>query len=61
MSFNIGGIQIPGVIANIVQDNKQAAEQALNQIINKHKDDPAHNIKEIQQPSPFSQFLDIKI
>ncbi|GAJ39272.1 hypothetical protein [Saccharococcus caldoxylosilyticus] len=61
MSFNIGGIQIPGVIANIVQDNKQAAEQALNQIINKHKDDPAHIIKEIQQPSPFSQFLDIKI
>jgi hypothetical protein len=61
MSFNIGGIQVPGVIANIVQDNKQAAEQALNQIINKHKDDPAHIIKEIQQPSPFSQFLDIKI
>jgi hypothetical protein len=61
MSVSIGGIQIPGVIASIVQDNKQAAEQALNQIINKHKDDPAHIIKEIQQPSPFSQFLDIKI
>lgn len=61
MSFNVGGVHIPGVIAAIVQDSKQAAEQALNQIINKHKDDPAHIIKEIQQPSPFSQFLDIKI
>jgi hypothetical protein len=55
------GIHVPGIIASIVQDNKQAAEQALNEIINKHKDDPAHIIKEIQQPSPFSQFLDIKI
>jgi hypothetical protein len=61
VSVSIGGVQIPGVIARIVQDNKQVAEQALNEMINKHKDDPAHLIKEIQQPSPFSQFLDIKI
>ncbi|MBA2871321.1 hypothetical protein HNQ85_001591 [Anoxybacillus calidus] len=61
MSVSIGGVQIPGVIARIVEDNKQIAEQALNEIINKHKDDPARIIKEIQQPSPFSQFLDIKI
>ena len=61
MSVSIMGIHVPGIIASIIQDNKQAAEQALNQIINKHKDDPAHIIKEIQQPSPFSQFLDIKI
>jgi hypothetical protein len=55
------GIQIPGAIASVVQDNKEIAEQALNEMINKHKDDPARIIKEIQQPSPFSQFLDIKI
>jgi hypothetical protein len=55
------GIHVPGTIARIVQDNKAIAEQALNEIINKHKDDPARIIKEIQQPSPFSQFLDIKI
>ncbi|GGJ64179.1 hypothetical protein GGR02_001516 [Anoxybacillus voinovskiensis] len=61
MSVSIGGVQIPGVIARIVEDNKQIAEQALNEIINKHKDDPARIVKEIQQPSPFSQFLDIKI
>ncbi|MCL6586723.1 MAG: hypothetical protein K6T72_09475, partial [Anoxybacillus sp.] len=60
-SVSIGGVQIPGVIARIVEDNKQIAEQALNEIINKHKDDPARIVKEIQQPSPFSQFLDIKI
>ncbi|MED4877500.1 hypothetical protein P9711_07550 [Anoxybacillus geothermalis] len=61
MSFSIGGVQIPGIIARIIEDNKQIAEQALNEMINKHKDAPAHIIKEIQQPSPFSQFLDIKI
>ncbi|MBY6271396.1 MAG: hypothetical protein CW346_04190 [Bacillaceae bacterium] len=61
MSVSIGGVQIQGVIARVVQDNKEIAEQALNEIINKHKDDPVHLIKEIQQPSPFSQFLDIKI
>ncbi|ANB59213.1 hypothetical protein [Anoxybacteroides amylolyticum] len=61
MSLSIGGVQVQGVIARVVEDNKQIAEQALNEIINRHKDDPAHNIKEIQQPSPFSQFLDIKI
>jgi len=61
MSVSIGGVQVPGVIARIVEDNKQIAEQALNEMINKHKDEPARIIKEIQQPSPFSQFLDIKI
>ncbi|BAD77417.1 MULTISPECIES: hypothetical protein [Anoxybacillaceae] len=61
MSVSIGGVPVQGIIARIVQDNKEIAEQALNEMINKHKDDPARIIKEIQQPSPFSQFLDIKI
>ncbi|MED3718788.1 hypothetical protein P4518_15675 [Geobacillus thermodenitrificans] len=61
MSVSIGGVPVQGVVARIVQDNKEIAEQALNEMINKHKDDPARIIKEIQQPSPFSQFLDIKI
>jgi hypothetical protein len=61
MSVSIGGVLVQGVVARIVQDNKAIAEQALNEMINKHKDDPARIIKEIQQPSPFSQFLDIKI
>jgi hypothetical protein len=54
MSVSIGGVPVQGVVARIVQDNKAIAEQALNEIINKHKDDPARIIKEIQQPSPFS-------
>lgn len=61
MGVSIGGVHVPGVIARIVQDNKAIAEQALNEIVNKHKDDPARIVKEIQQPSPFSQFLDIKV
>ncbi|AMX82307.1 hypothetical protein GS3922_00580 [Geobacillus subterraneus] len=61
MSVSIGGVPVQGVVARIVQDNKAIAEQALNEMINKHKDDPARIIKEIQQPSPFSQFLDIEI
>ncbi|OQP00181.1 hypothetical protein B1689_09925 [Geobacillus sp. 44C] len=61
MSVSIGGVPVQGVVARIVQDNKAIAEQALNEMINKHKDDPARIIKEIQQPSPFSQILDIKI
>lgn len=61
MSVSIGGVHVPGVIARIVQDNKAIAEQALNEIVNKHKDDPARIVKEIQQPSPFSQFLDVKV
>lgn len=61
MSFNIGGIHVNGIIADIVQANRNANEQALNQIIEEAKKDPAKTIREIQQPSPFSQFLDIKI
>jgi hypothetical protein len=44
MSVSIGGVPVQGVVARIVQDNKAIAEQALNEIINKHKDDPAHII-----------------
>jgi len=61
MGVSIGGVHVPGVIARIVQDNKAIAEQALNEIVNKHKDNPARIVKEIQQPSPFSQFLDVKV
>jgi hypothetical protein len=47
MSVSIGGVSVQGVVARIVQDNKAIAEQALNEMINKHKDDPARIIKEI--------------
>ncbi|RUL51713.1 MULTISPECIES: hypothetical protein [Lysinibacillus] len=60
MGVNIGGIQVQGSTASIVQSNKQVAEQAVNAMIQEAKNDPAKNIRELQQPSPFSQFLDIK-
>ncbi|MFE8701652.1 hypothetical protein ACFYKX_13695 [Cytobacillus sp. FJAT-54145] len=61
MGFNIGGIQISSPIAHIVESNRQVNEQALNQMIQEAKNDPTKTIREIQQPSPFSQFLDIKV
>lgn len=61
MSFNIGGLPVNGIIADIVKSNREANEQALNQMVQEAKNDPAKTLREIQQPSPFSQFLDIKI
>jgi len=61
MSFNIGGLPVNGIIADIVKSNREVNEQALNQMIQEAKNDPTKTIREIQQPSPFSQFLDIKI
>ncbi|MFD1739362.1 hypothetical protein ACFSCX_23040 [Bacillus salitolerans] len=50
-----------GVVSQAVQMNKSKAEQALNQAIREVVQDPAKNLRELQQPSPLSQFLDIKI
>lgn len=61
MGFNIGGLPVNGIIADIVSANRQANEQALNQMIQEAKNNPTKTIREIQQPSPFSQFLDIKV
>lgn len=48
-------------ISPLVQANKQQAEQALTGLIKEAVNNPTKNIREIQQPSPLSQFLDIKI
>lgn len=61
MSFNIGGLPVNGIIADIVKTNREANEQALNRMVQEAKNDPTKTLREIQQPSPFSQFLDIKI
>lgn len=61
MGVNIGGIQVQGAIAQIVQTNREVAEQAVNEKLQQAIQDPARNVKEIQAPSPFSQFLDIKV
>ncbi|WP_097677930.1 hypothetical protein [Bacillus massilinigeriensis] len=61
MGFNIGGIQIQSPMAQLVLENKQAAEEVIKGKIREAINDPAKTIREIQQPSPFSQFLDIKV
>ncbi|MDQ0214907.1 hypothetical protein J2S13_001306 [Oikeobacillus pervagus] len=50
-----------GPVSQFVMLNKQNAEQVIQEQIKEVVEDPAKRIKELQQPSPFSQFLDIKI
>lgn len=61
MSINIGGVPVNGAVTEYMKYMKQINEQALNQVIQEAKNDPAKFIREMQQPSPYSQFLDIKI
>ncbi|WP_108669008.1 hypothetical protein [Peribacillus acanthi] len=61
MGVSIGGIQVPGIIAKLVETNREVAQQAVTSKIQEVLNDPAKNVREIQQPSPFSQFLDIKV
>lgn len=61
MSFNIGGVQVPGAIVKAVENLKQPAQQAIQSMINEAKSDPARSLKQMQQPSGLSCFLDIKI
>lgn len=55
----IGGPQ--GPVSQFVMISKQAAEETIKMHIKEAMDNPAKTIRELQQPSPFSQFLDIKI
>lgn len=61
MGFNVGGIQVPGIIASSIQTGKGMAEQVVQGQINEVKSNPAKFLKELQQPSGMSSFLDIKI
>ncbi|KIL78434.1 hypothetical protein [Bacillus badius] len=56
----IGGVG-EGPVSQFVMISKQIAEQAVNEKIQDVVSDPAKRIRELQQPSPFSQFIDIKI
>ncbi|MED4402773.1 hypothetical protein ABET41_15610 [Metabacillus fastidiosus] len=58
--MSIGGVG-EGPVSQFVVINKQIAEEVINSKIRDVINDPAKNIREIQRPSPFSQFLDIKI
>ncbi|WP_100332337.1 hypothetical protein [Bacillus xiapuensis] len=50
-----------GPVSQFVLISKQIAEQAVSEQIQEVINDPAKRIRELQQPSPFSQFIDIKI
>ncbi|KOP72022.1 hypothetical protein ACFFHH_01725 [Cytobacillus solani] len=56
----IGGVG-EGPVSQFVVINKQIAETAIKERILDVLEDPSKRIREIQQPSPFSQFIDIKI
>ncbi|MED3549799.1 hypothetical protein [Cytobacillus praedii] len=56
----IGGVG-EGPVSQFVVINKQIAETAIKEKIIDVMEDPAKNIRQIQQPSPFSQFIDIKV
>lgn len=57
---SIGGVG-GGPVSQFVVMTKQIAEEAINSQIKEVLNDPAKRIRELQQPSPFSQFIDIKI
>jgi hypothetical protein len=61
MGMSIGGVPIQGVIAQLVQTNREVAEQAVTARIKEAINDPTKNVREIQQISPFSQFLDVRV
>jgi hypothetical protein len=50
-----------GPISQFVAISKQTAEEVITSQIKEVTQDPAKIVRELQQPSPFSQFLDIKI
>jgi len=61
MSGSVGGIPVQGVIVSSIQTGKGRAESVVQGWIDEGKNNPARFLKEIQQPSGLSSFLDIKI
>jgi hypothetical protein len=61
MSFSVAGNPVQGVIVSAIQSGKGVAEQVVQQAVNEVKNDPAKTLRDMQQPSGLSSFLDIKI
>lgn len=55
----VAGVQ--GPISQFVINNKSLAEEAIKANIREVTQDPAKTVRELQQPSPLSQFLDIRV
>lgn len=56
----VGGVG-EGPVSQFVVISKQIAESAVKEQIQEVMSDPAKRVRELQQPSPFSQFIDIKV
>jgi hypothetical protein len=61
MSASVGGVPVQGVIVASIQAGKGIAQSVVQSMIDEGKNNPAKFLKEIQQPSGLSSFLDIKI
>lgn len=60
MGLGIGGVG-EGPVSQFIVLNKQKAEEVIKTEIKEAMENPAKTLRELQQPSPFSQFLDIRI
>jgi hypothetical protein len=61
MSASVGGIPVQGVIVSSIQAGKGIAQSVVQSMVDEGKNNPAKFLKELQQPSGLSSFLDIKI
>jgi hypothetical protein len=61
MSASVGGVYVAGVIVSSIQAGKGIAQSVVQGWVDEGKNNPAKFLKEIQQPSGLSSFLDIKI
>ena len=61
MSFKVGGLPVNGAVVAAIETGKGMAQQVVQGLINDVKNNPTKNLKEMQQPSGLSSFLDIKI
>jgi hypothetical protein len=61
MSASVGGVPVQGVIVASIQTGKGIAQSVVQAMVDEGKNNPAKFLKELQQPSGLSSFLDIKI
>jgi|GEM_PF-2400888 len=61
MGFQVGGVPVSGIIVTSIQNGKGIAQEVVQSMVNEVKNDPAKQLRTMQQPSGLSSFLDIKI
>ena len=61
MSFSVGGIPVQGIVVQSIQAGKSRAEEVVKQMITEVMNDPGKNLRDMQNPSGLSSFLDLKV